>query len=186
MQIDRILPEYQFSERHSVLIQASPRQVYESIQRFDFLSIPTIRVLMFLRSLPGIITGKSGNKPPENSGESLSAKLATMGFVKLYEETPVEIVFGLAGQFWKPTGNLHPVTAEEFPEFKKPGFARAAWNFYITADTGKRTKLSTETRIVCYGNAAGKFRPYWFVIRPFSGLIRIMLLRKIKSNAEKS
>jgi len=52
--------------------------------------------------------------------------------------------------------------------------------------TGERTTiLSTETRVTC-GDAASrrKFLLYWSVIRPFSGLIRILLLRALRDAAE--
>jgi hypothetical protein len=45
--------------------------------------------------------------------------------------------------------------------------------------------LSTETRVhVADPAARRKFRRYWFVIRPFSGLIRILLLRAARRRAE--
>lgn len=45
--------------------------------------------------------------------------------------------------------------------------------------------LSTETRIQYFGPAARhKFRLYWFFIGPFSGAIRVGLLRGIRRRAE--
>ncbi len=47
------------------------------------------------------------------------------------------------------------------------------------------SSLSTETRVhVADPPARRKFRRYWFVIRPFSGLIRILLLRAARRRAE--
>jgi hypothetical protein len=47
--------------------------------------------------------------------------------------------------------------------------------------------LSTETRVAC-GDAASraKFRVYWTFVRPFSGLIRIVMLRAVRRAAEAS
>ena len=45
--------------------------------------------------------------------------------------------------------------------------------------------LSTETRIKCFGRAAlWKFRVYWSLIGPFSGLIRKAILKQVKTEAE--
>lgn len=50
---------------------------------------------------------------------------------------------------------------------------------------GIREGLSTETRIKCFGSAAlWKFRPYWSLVRPFSGLIRKAILKQVKTAAE--
>jgi hypothetical protein len=45
--------------------------------------------------------------------------------------------------------------------------------------------LSTETRVhVADPASRKKFRRYWLVVRPFSGLIRILLLRAARTRAE--
>jgi hypothetical protein len=45
--------------------------------------------------------------------------------------------------------------------------------------------FSTETRIKCFGRAAlWKFRVYWSLIGPFSGLIRKAILEQVKTEAE--
>jgi hypothetical protein len=49
----------------------------------------------------------------------------------------------------------------------------------------RRTVLSTETRIKCFGRAAlWKFRFYWSLVGPFSGLIRKVILKQVKTEAE--
>ena len=46
-------------------------------------------------------------------------------------------------------------------------------------------RLSTETRVHVAEPAARRaFRRYWFVIKPFSGLIRILFLRAVRRRAE--
>jgi hypothetical protein len=45
-------------------------------------------------------------------------------------------------------------------------------------------ELSTETRVVCFGEATRRrFLLYWRLIEPFSGLIRLSLLRGAKKNS---
>jgi hypothetical protein len=65
------------------------------------------------------------------------------------------------------------------------GFARGVWNFSVSDGQDGQTVLRTETRVVC-GDAASrqKFLAYWLVVRPFSGLIRLIMLRTVRKVAE--
>jgi hypothetical protein len=97
-----------------------------------------------------------------------------------------ELVIGIAGRFWRiDGGRCMELTADDFVGFVRPGYAKVAWNFNLRADSPEITVLSTETRIKCFGQAAmWKFRIYWSLIRPFSGLIRKALLKRVKTEAE--
>ena len=60
------------------------------------------------------------------------------------------------------------------------------WDFRVMPEPGAGTRLSTETRILCTDAASRRsVRRYWRVIRPFSGLIRIVLLRAVAREARK-
>jgi hypothetical protein len=61
------------------------------------------------------------------------------------------------------------------------GLARGVWNFAVADETLGAVRITTETRVLC-GDAASRrrFRRYWFFVRPFSGLIRIVMLRAIR------
>jgi len=56
---------------------------------------------------------------------------------------------------------------------------------YSLAAEGPATRLTTETRIKCLDeDSRSRFGWYWAFIRPFSGLIRMEMLRAIKRKAE--
>ena len=77
------------------------------------------------------------------------------------------------------------LTAKDFAEFSRPGFAIAALNFKLWPKSPKSTVLSTETRVKCFGPAAlWKFRLYWSLVALFSGLIRKAILKGVRTNAE--
>ena len=96
-----------------------------------------------------------------------------------------EIVIGIAGRFWRPDGGrCKELTAKDFAGFCRSGFAKAAWNFKLRADSTGSTVLSTETRVKCFGAAFWKFRLYWALVGPFSGLIRKAILKQVKTEAE--
>jgi hypothetical protein len=115
---------------------------------------------------------------------SLADRLERFGFVKLEEIPGREIVFGLAGRFWRPDGGLRRLTREQFLAFAEEGSVKAAWNLQVLRTEESGTALSTETRVLCFGTAARrKFRVYWSLIEPFSGLTRLQLLRGIRREA---
>lgn len=66
--------------------------------------------------------------------------------------------------------------------FKLRGLPQSLMNFGTISD--HQTLLSTETRVLCLSERAKKrFRPYWIVIAPFSGIIRKQMLRLIEKQA---
>ncbi|MBX7152025.1 hypothetical protein K1X84_10320 [bacterium] len=172
MLIDNILSEYQFSEFHSIRIRASAESVYRSLHAFDSSQLYIGRLLMFIRSF--------GNAKPKVIAKGFTG----IGFIPL-ADTSHEIVLGLVGQFWKPRGNISKIDPEDFNTFNTPGYAKAVWNFRIQAITERSVVLSTETRVRCLDKSSRmKFAFYWLFVRPFSGLIRIEILRKIKKQVE--
>jgi hypothetical protein len=167
---DEFLPEYHFSEIHAIRINASRDKIAESIQTLNFHDSRIIRILYSLRGLPKkAVTGLEGAKE--------------MGFTVLRECEQQEILLGIIGQFWTPAGKIQRFKAEEFKTFNDSAFARATWNFKIIGDHAPFV-VETETRIACPdARTRKKFSRYWFFIRPFSGLIRLEMLKIIRKKS---
>ena len=182
MLLDDVLPQYDVAKRHRISIRATRDRVFDAAVRYDFRSSRVTQVLMALRGY-----GTRMRRAHAEAPGMLPASLGRFGFTPLAETPGEELVFGLVGQFWLPSGGLCPVTAAEFGEFHEPGFAKAAWNLLCRpTDDPAVTELSTETRVLCYGEAARrKFLLYWIVVERFSGLIRRSLLRSVKQAAER-
>ena len=170
--LDDFLPDYEFSERHSLAIDAPAARIDAALRTISIRDIPAARALWRMRRL-GRPYGDS--QKPFVGGELPGVVL---------EDVPEEgIVLGLTGQFWRVLGSRDrdkPRTADEFLAFTRPDTCKAVIDFRVG-----RSSLSTETRVhVADPAARRKFRRYWFVIRPFSGLIRILLLRAARRRAE--
>ena len=105
------------------------------------------------------------------------------GFVCLEDVPNHEIVLGLTGRFWTPTGCLVPTDPSSFRDGPEAGQAQAAWNFTITPAENAMTVLATETRVRVAEDARQSFLRYWFVVRPFSGLLRMKMLRAVRRAA---
>jgi hypothetical protein len=179
MLIESFIPNPDAVETHKIEIAAPSEAVYQALWTTDLGGSPIIKSLMVLRSLPGIVSNpKRLRRPPR---QITLQTIIESGFGQLAEEPGREVVLGVVGQFWRPNGAILPFGEEMFRGPVQPGFARGVWNFAVQ-DAGKGlTALSTETRVIC-GDAASrlKFRVYWTVVRPFSGLIRVIMLRAVK------
>ncbi len=126
-----------------------------------------------------------GRRATQSRGAgTFSERIERFGFVKLAEVPGRELVFGLAGRFWRPDGGLRRLTREEFLAFAEEGSVKAAWNLRVTETAAGQSEVSTETRVLAFGAAARrKFRIYWTVIESFSGLTRRAMLRGIRRAA---
>ncbi len=179
MLIESFIPNPDAVESHKIEIAASREAVYQALWSTDLGSSPIIKILMALRSLPGIL---SHPKRLRHLPRQITLQtIIEAGFGQLAEEPGREVVLGVVGQFWRPAGNILPFSEEMFRGPVQPGLARGVWNFAVQEAGKERTVLSTETRVVCGDPASRlKFRAYWTVVRPFSGLIRVIMLRGVK------
>ena len=189
MLIDQFLPTYDAVESHTTIVRASADRVWSAIRTADFGSNGIVRTLFALRGAPEFLVAPreafARARTPAHAPLTLDAALAK-GFVILGEDPGRELLLGTAGRFWGVRGGLCRVDPEHFAMFDEPGAAQAAWNFAVRPLVGDKTVLTTETRVRCVDDGGRRrFRAYWTVIRPFSGIIRMVMLRAIKRAAER-
>jgi hypothetical protein len=183
MLIESFAPNPDAVEIHKIEITASCEAVYQALWTADLGGSAIVRGLMALRSLPEFVLHPGHRRRPPQ--KVTLHTLIEAGFGRLAEEPGREIVLGIAGRFWRPMGNILPFTPENFQGPVPPGVARAVWNFAVQEADAGRTLLSTETRVICGDTASRrKFRAYWLVVRPFSGLIRLIMLRAVRRACE--
>ena len=170
MLIDEFLPEHDFIETHDISILADADRVYSVANEVDFSESTIIRWLFRLRGM---------------STENLTLEALRRSRIELLaQNSNKEMVLGLVGRFWTLGGGLKKIDARSFTSFDSPGYAKAVWNFSL-ASIGAETLLTTETRIKCLDDESRRsFGRYWMFIRPFSGLIRMEMLKVIKRRAE--
>ncbi len=171
--LDDFLPTYEFSERHSLAIDAPAARIDMALRTVSISDIPLARALWWIRRL--------GKPYGDATKPFIGGELPGV----VLEDVPDHgIVLGLTGQFWRLLGGQsdaeRPTTAAEFVAYARPDTCKAVVDFRVGAGG-----LSTETRVhVADPASRRKFRRYWFVVRPFSGLIRILLLRAARKRAE--
>ncbi|HEY0005420.1 MAG TPA: hypothetical protein VGB17_11475 [Pyrinomonadaceae bacterium] len=177
MLIDQFLPRYDVHERHRTKVHASLEEVYAVVRELDLSRARLTQALMRLRGM-----GAGRSSPAELNLDHLLKKMC---FILLGERPQEELLLGLAGRFWKPSGELRRLDAEEFRNFNEPGYAKAAWNFSLSEQADGSVLLETETRVSCLDETSRRrFRLYWMIVGPFSGLLRRDMLRALRLKAE--
>jgi hypothetical protein len=165
------MPTYDRREVHSHATDASPDAVWDAIHHLSGDRLRVMRLLMGLRTL--------GRRREEATGTVVEG-FERMGFRVVAEEPGTELVIAGIGRFWKLSGGLRRVKdREHFTHFDEPAYAKVAFNFRFADGV-----LSTETRIAgTDAQARRRFKLYWFLVRPGSGLIRHEWLRAIAKQA---
>jgi len=185
-QLDQFAPVYQFSEFHSLRIEAPKEQVYRALKLVTADEIAWFRTLTWLRRF-----GRPGpesilNPPPHVPILDVAARTS---FLLLADESNREIVLGSladAPHGWRPSGKPTPDGFRAlFVTTITPGFASVTMNFRIEDAGPAACILTTETRIYATdASTRRRFARYWRVIYPGSALIRRMWLRAVARRAE--
>jgi hypothetical protein len=154
--LDAYLPSYEFATRHEVAVDAPSDVADRALREVTFHEVPIVRALLFVR-------GEGAHRPEERVVATMVPRAIVV------DDVPGEgIVLSATGQFWRVRGRGPEPPATAVVEFRSvPG------------------KLSTETRVhVPDPVSRRRFERYWRVVRPFSGLIRVLVLRAAKRRAE--
>lgn len=174
------MPTYDVFEHHERDVPASPEVAYDAIKTIDFAQSLPIRLLLLVRGVPHMITGRA-----LPTGVITLESFIETGFVVLEEKPGEEIVLGAVGKFWKPTSRIQPITAERFPGFDEAGFAKATMNLRVEPLDDDYSTVITETRVACTDEVAlRRFKRYWLVVGPFSSLIRREMLSLIEKELD--
>ena len=170
MLADEFLPVYDVIMRHAVSMPAPASAVWAALHRADFAGAWYVRALLILRGL----------RRPGHTDRLTLDRVVRGVFIPLGERPGREIALGLIGRFWTPSGGRLTLAPQDFKGFARPGYAKAVWTFVVEPDGPAATRLVTETRVACVdAPSRRRFRLYWLVVRPFSGLIRHAMLAAV-------
>ncbi|HXE56701.1 MAG TPA: hypothetical protein VNK43_01760 [Gemmatimonadales bacterium] len=182
--IDEFLPSYDVTERHEVDVRAPVERVFGAVRSLDLRGSLITRWLFLLRGLPALLDARG--RRGRGLGLTLEGLLEN-GFILLGERPNRELLLGVVGKFWRPTGDIQRLDADGFRRFDTPGYAKAVWNFTVAPGAPAVSRLATETRVQCLDESSRrKFRQYWLLIEPFSGLIRKEAVEAIKRKSEEA
>ncbi|MDT6940295.1 hypothetical protein RI570_09060 [Brucella pseudogrignonensis] len=180
--IDKYLPDYGFSEVHGCNVSASPETVLQAAMNYRPETDAFFRSMIALREVPmRALARLRGRK------STVAPPFGLHEFTLLEHKPGEALVYGLVGQFWKADFGLHKIeNSEDYLAFRMPGVAKLALAFTVSEQSGK-TRLVTETRVFCPDRRSHlRFTPYWYLIRPVSGIIRGRILNSIRKASEAS
>ena len=166
--IDKYLPQYTFNEFHEIVVNRSIENVYHVAKDFDLSRSRTISLLFKIRGLP-------------TKRLNLQNFVDDMGFTNLEENYPYENLIG----FWARIKIAKIISYEDFANNSISPWLKVVWNFKFEELEKGKTKVSTETRVLCVAPITKlTFGLYWAIIKPFSGLTRKKMLKIIKDDSE--
>jgi hypothetical protein len=182
MTLDQVVPYPQYRMHHSRTVRAPPPDVWDELCRVTMVALPVGYALEAVRLIPARLAGKR-HKPL--AGRTF---LDVTPIPVLFSQRPRVVISAGLSQAWRLLGGLTPphLDAAALRAWSQPGWIKVAMEFRLEcAPAG--TRLSTETRILATDPSTRRwFGAYWFLIRPFSGLIRRELLRTIARRAERN
>jgi hypothetical protein len=190
MLLDHYLPQYDVTEAHAIIVNADQDLTWQAVRRSDLSRSAVVHVLLELRSLPNRLQGVLNGRPSEAARPPLTVDdLERAGFLLLDELAGREIVFGTVVQPWNAVTDDKPgpqVEPDRFTAFDIPGYVKVAFNIRVEPYGSGRALITTETRTAATDpTSLRRFTRYWWFIGPFSALIRRLMLRMAKSDAER-
>jgi hypothetical protein len=188
MLIDEFMPVYDVVEHHATTVRAPAERVYATIRTADIFGSPIARFLFFLRGLPLRLSDHNAPRmsPKVSINTLLKEETFPVRFILLGENSPHEFVVGTVIRNQTAYTEQYPLPqSAEYYDFTAPGMVKAVLNLVLTENPDGTTRLETETRVVCLDSKTRRrFRVYWLFIGHFSSLIRVLMLRAMKREAE--
>jgi hypothetical protein len=178
--IDSYVPTFSFHERHSVVIDAPAELILRAVRAYRPENDAVFRAMIGLREAPARMM-----RALRGDGSQPKPAFGIDDFTVL-DQDDREVVFGLIGRFWRPDFGLAAIAdGTAFAAFDEAGVIKLALNFSTEPHSPDRIRLTTETRAFCPDRASRlKLMPYWYAVRPFSGLIRGRILASVKRSSE--
>jgi hypothetical protein len=105
--------------RHQRLIAAPPARVFAALRTADLAGSGLVKLLVTIRTL----------RIPK--GPLTLDSLIHAGFKLVGERPGEEIVLGVVGKFWKPSGERRPADEAQFGRGAPPGEVLVAWSFEV-------------------------------------------------------
>jgi hypothetical protein len=179
--LDAFIPVPDARDRRATLVKAPAELVHEVARNLDMQSIPAVHALFWLRAK--LMGAKA---PPPARGIGLVDATRGFGWGVLVDEPPHAYVSGAACQPWQPDVVFSPIPADRFAAYGEPDRVKIAWSLETEPVDSTATRFATETRVVATDDdARAKFRRYWRRVMMGIVVIRWLLLRAVRREAER-
>ncbi|WP_158888114.1 hypothetical protein [Amycolatopsis anabasis] len=171
---DQFAPHYQFERARHRIVDAAPDEVYAAAHALDLAQIrrPLFDVLrrLCVRACPAPLT--------------LDELETRSPWTVLGELPGEEIVFGVAGQFWRPGGDWRRLEPRDFADFAEPGYGKLVVSLSVRPYGRRRSLVTVDVRVLLDDPASWvRFRRIWPLAGPLIGRFQAALLCAVESAA---
>jgi hypothetical protein len=179
--LDRFIPDWEVAERHEAEVEAPIDLTWLAFRTVDFKESLMVRWTFRLRQLV------MGGKTAEYSGpRTVLDRALAMGWGVLSEVPGRRIVLGAITRPWNASPVFRPLPPDKFAAFNEPGYAKIIWLIGAEPAGWNASLACTETRVKLTDPASRRrFRLYWAAVSPGILLIRRVLLRRVRNEAER-
>lgn len=177
--IQKYLPFPRHTEVHRIFVKAKPAEAWQTIRHFDMASVPWIRLLFDIRTLPDRLRGK-----PIDEDRRLGVDQITdngKGFFVAEEIPGKEVVVASVGKFWHLNIPFANVTTQQFKNFNTPGYGKLSWSLLVEPyEEGSVISLELRTTATDE-NSWKKLNRYYGIIGIGSQLIRSTMMHQAEN-----
>lgn len=179
--LDDVMPDYDIVERHQVRVAAPAEVVLAAASETDLHKSALVHAIFKTRER---VLGAGPDRRTLPSG--LLDQVKSLGWRVLHEIPGREIVVGAVTQPWLADVVFRGMAPDEFKEFCEPGYVKIAWTLRADPVGPAAAIFRTETRVVATDQTARRrFRWYWARFSPGIVIIRRVMLRLLKREAER-
>lgn len=170
--LDAYLGEYQWRTAHAADADAEQHHSYDALVNTPVDSV-LARLLVSMRGM--------------KSEGTLKQFFLGNGFALLEESWPEHLIIGLISQPWRIGGGLMECAGgTQWNIVHRADHAKIAVVFGAEKTTPGKSRIYTETRILVEdASARKKFAAYWFLVKPWSNMVRHSWLNDAKMIAER-
>jgi hypothetical protein len=178
--IERFIPRPEHGGCHETLIRAPADLVFHLASNADLQAHPVVRVIFWLRAKLLRAT------PTPRAARGLVAETTSLGWGALAQRPGRELVMGAVTRPWEANVVFRSVPPQDFVTFAEPGMVKIVWTLETELLGPALTRFRTETRVVATDEMARRrFRRYWRLFGSGIVLIRLLLLPRLRREAER-
>lgn len=179
--LERFMPAYDVAEQHRLGVAAAVSTTFAVSTEMNLNDSPIVRAIFKAREVA------LGAAPaPPSPGRRFVEEAQALGWRVLAEVPGREIVMGAVTQPWQANVVFRPLPPDEFIAFNEPGYVKIAWTIRADSDGPSASVARTETRALATDAESRRlFRRYWSFVSPGVVLIRLAVLRQIRTEAER-
>jgi hypothetical protein len=179
--LDSFMPKYEVAETHQTEVAAPAALTYETACELDLLDSRIAGALFKAREF--IL----GSPPEEEPRPALRPRQFQAIGWRILADTGHQFVMGGVIQPWRKDATFLGVPKEEFASFSEPGYVKILFTLEAQPRGADHCLFRTVTRVCTTDTEARRrFRIYWSFFSPGIKLLRRVILRTVKQNAERA